>query len=387
MPKRLLVLAAVVVAAVLFFRYVYNPAIGPRPLRASGTIEATTVDVSFQIGGRVAEILAREGEGVKAGTVLARLSSEELEARVRQIQAARDGVSGQIRQQEAALALRTGVVENHLEQARGQADAVRTALSRLNTGSRPEEIRLAEAEVAQAEAALAPRQLEYRRAGQMLDGGLISQQQFDAARAASQAAEAALAAARQRLALVREGPRREDIAEGEARLRSADAGVAAAETGRKEIDVERAGLETLRARYREIGAQLDVAKSQLGYTAVRAPIDGVVLTRNMENGEVANPGTPVATLADLDNLWMNLYVPEMEIGRLKLGRPVGIRVDAFPDERFKGTVSFISSEAEFTPKTIQTEEERIKLVYRVKVSLENTGQRLKPGMPADAEIE
>jgi HlyD family secretion protein len=84
---------------------------------------------------------------------------------------------------------------------------------------------------------------------------------------------------------------------------------------------------------------------------------------------------------------MNLYVPEMEIGRLKLGRPVGIRVDAFPDERFKGTVSFISSEAEFTPKTIQTEEERIKLVYRVKVSLENTGQRLKPGMPADAEIE
>jgi HlyD family secretion protein len=324
---------------------------------------------------------------VKAGTVLARLSSEELEARVRQIQAARDGVSGQIRQQEAALALRTGVVENHLEQARGQADAVRTALSRLNTGSRPEEIRLAEAEVAQAEAALAPRQLEYRRAGQMLDGGLISQQQFDAARAASQAAEAALAAARQRLALVREGPRREDIAEGEARLRSADAGVAAAATGRKEIDVERAGLETLRARYREIGAQLDVAKSQLGYTAVRAPIDGVVLTRNMENGEVANPGTPVATLADLDNLWMNLYVPEMEIGRLKLGRPVGIRVDAFPDERFKGTVSFISSEAEFTPKTIQTEEERIKLVYRVKVSLENTGQRLKPGMPADAEIE
>jgi HlyD family secretion protein len=112
----------------------------------------------------------------------------------------------------------------------------------------------------------------------------------------------------------------------------------------------------------------------------------VIVTRNVESGEVVNPGTPVVTVANIDELWMNVYVPETQTGRVKLGQAVRIYVDSFPGEEFKGKVTYISAESEFTPKTIQTAEERVKLVYRVKVSLENTGQRLKPGMPADAEI-
>jgi HlyD family secretion protein len=186
------------------------------------------------------------------------------------------------------------------------------------------------------------------------------------------------------LTLTREGPRREDIAEGEARLSTAEAAVTAAEATRKDIEIQREGLRGARARQRELGAQADATRLQFGYTEVRAPINGVVLTKNVEAGEVVIPRSPVVTLANLSDLWINVYVPETQTGRVHLGQKVRITVDSFPNEQFTGAVSFISSESEFTPKTIQTEEERIKLVYRVKVAIDNTGQRLKPGMPADA---
>jgi HlyD family secretion protein len=188
------------------------------------------------------------------------------------------------------------------------------------------------------------------------------------------------------LRLLREGPRREEIAEAEARERAADAGVGIAEAARGEIDIQRQMVQAARARERELHAQYEAAVTQLGYTEITSPIDGVVLLQNAESGEVVNSGTPVVTVADIDALWMNVYIPETQTGLVKLGQPVYVFVDSFPGEAFMGTVTFISSESEFTPKTIQTEEERVKLVYRVKVSLENTQQKLKPGMPADAEI-
>ena len=159
-----------------------------------------------------------------------------------------------------------------------------------------------------------------------------------------------------------------------------------AEAGRKEIDLQRAALDAAHARERELRAQLESAKTQLGYTEIRSPLDGVVLTKNVESGEVVSPGTPVVTVANIAELWMNIYIPETQTGLVKLGQAVSVKVDSFPKESFKGTITFVSSESEFTPKTILTQEERIKLVYRAKVSLENTQQRLKPGMQADAEI-
>jgi HlyD family secretion protein len=125
----------------------------------------------------------------------------------------------------------------------------------------------------------------------------------------------------------------------------------------------------------------------LAYTEIRSPLDGVVLTKNVESGEVVSPGTPVVTVANIAELWMNIYIPETQTGLVKLGQEVRVGVDSFPGESFKGTITFVSSESEFTPKTILTQEERIKLVYRAKVALEDAQQRLKPGMHADAEIE
>ncbi|HEX5000399.1 MAG TPA: efflux RND transporter periplasmic adaptor subunit [Terriglobia bacterium] len=387
MRKRLLPIGAALLVLLFFsYRYYSNSRIDPSAVRASGTIEATTVDVSFQIGGRVVEVLPREGQPVRAGDVLARLADEENEVRVRQAEAALEGTSSQTKQQQTALEQRESLVSSQIRQAHGQAEAARAMLDRLRHGSRPEEIRVAEAELAQAQAALEPRKLEFQRAAGLFEDGLVSQQQFDTARAAFRTAEATVTVARQRLTLATEGPRQEDIAEAQARLSAAEATVSAAEAARRDIEIQREGLVGARARQREISAQLDAARLQLAYTELRSPIDGVVLTRNIEVGEIVNAGSPVVTVADIDNLWINLYVPETQTGRIHLGQTAQVQVDAFPGERFKGTVTFISSESEFTPKTIQTEEERIKLVYRVKVALESGGQRLKPGMPADAAI-
>ena len=386
MRLRWLLVALVVLVIALLLGYFLTHRQTENLLYASGTIEATEVDVSFQIAGRVTEVLAVEGQPVTAGDILARLWDKELTERVHQIQASLDAATSQVRQQEKTLELTRELVAGQVAQARSQADAVRAAAERVREGARPQEIRVAEAELAQAEAELAQRRADFERISGLYKEGIIPKAQLDAAQAALRSAESVREAATERLALAREGSRRQDILEAEAQLERAQAGVGVAEASRKEIDVQQAVLSTARARQKELEAQLEAARTQLGYTEIRSPLNGVVLTKNVESGEFVSPGTPVVTIADIEDLWMNIYIPETQTGLVKLGQAVRIRADSFPGETFNGTITFVSSESEFTPKTIQTPEERIKLVYRTKVSLENTQQRLKPGMPADAEI-
>lgn len=384
--RSLLVVVVLLTAAALVAGYVLTHREADNSIRGSGTIEATDVDVSFQIAGRVVQVLAIEGQPVKAGDVLARISPDELAHRVSQIQAALEAATSQVRQQERVVALRRDVVEGQVEQARGEAQASRVAADRVREGLRPQEIRVAEAELAQAEAQLTQSRAEFDRISNLVKEGVAPRQQLDTAEGALRSAEAAREAAVQRLAIAREGSRRQDIAEAEARAETAQAGVNVAQAGRQDIDVQRAALSAARAREKELLAQLEAAKTQLSYTEIRSPLDGVVLTKNVEAGEFVNPGTPVVTIANIDDLWMNIYIPETQTGLVKLGQEVRVTVDSFPGESFKGKITFVSSESEFTPKTILTQEERIKLVYRTKVTLENSQQRLKPGMPADAEI-
>jgi len=385
--RSLLVVIAVVAAAALLAGYIITHRQTDTSIRGSGTIEATDVDVSFQIAGRVVEVLAVEGQPVKAGDLLARISADELVHRVDQIQAALDAAVSQVRQQQGAVRLRRDTVEGQIEQARGQAQASRVAADRVREGMRPQEVKVAEADLAQAEAQLTQRRSDFERTSNLFKEGVVPRQQLDAAEAALRSAESVREAANQRLALAREGSRRQDIAEAEARAETAQAGVSVAQAGRTDVEIQRDALVSAQAREKELRAQLAAAKTQLGYTEIRSPLAGVVLTKNVEAGEFVNPGTPVVTIANIDDLWMNIYIPETQTGLVKLGQNVRVTVDSFPGESFKGKITFVSSESEFTPKTIVTQEERIKLVYRTKVSLENTQQRLKPGMPADAEIE
>ena len=151
-------------------------------------------------------------------------------------------------------------------------------------------------------------------------------------------------------------------------------------TRKEELAVDRANVH-------QADQNLHMSRIRLAYTILRAPFTGVVLVRQAELGEVVSPGTPIVTLADLDHLWVRVYVPETDLGKVHWGQAVDVRTDTYPDRIYHGRISFIASDAEFTPKSVQTEKERVTLVYRVKVDVENPNHELKPGMPADTLIK
>jgi len=133
-------------------------------------------------------------------------------------------------------------------------------------------------------------------------------------------------------------------------------------------------------------ASLELANTRLGFAGLASPIDGFVLVKSAEAGEFVQAGSTVFTVANLADIWLTAYINETDLGRVKLNQPAEIKTDSYPDKAYKGRVSFISQEAEFTPKQIQTTEERVKLVYRIKIKINNSNLELKPGMPADAHI-
>ncbi len=157
----------------------------------------------------------------------------------------------------------------------------------------------------------------------------------------------------------------------------------------RDVAMERSAqqdIEVAKANIRNASENLKLATIMLGYTTLRAPFSGVILTRQTELGEVMQPGTPVVTLADLDHVWLRAYVAETDLGRIRWGQAATVHTDTYPDREYPGQISFISSEAEFTPKSVETHKERVTLVYRIKIDVENPRHELKPGMPADATI-
>ncbi len=184
---------------------------------------------------------------------------------------------------------------------------------------------------------------------------VVAKELFDNAETAFKTSRASLQKASENYKLVKEGPRREDI-------------------------------EDARAQVEQAKASLELSETQLSYAVLYSPLAGVVLVKSAEIGEVVNPGTSVLTLADIDNVWLKAYIPETDLGKIKWGQEVIVTTDLHPQKEYKGKISFISSQAEFTPKNIQTEKERVTLVYRIKVDLLNRSHELKPGMPADGKI-
>jgi HlyD family secretion protein len=162
---------------------------------------------------------------------------------------------------------------------------------------------------------------------------------------------------------------------------------AALERDKALVLVERRAIEQAAAGVKSAEENLAMAKINLGYTTLTAPFDGVILVRQAELGELAAPGTPIVTLADLDHVWLRAYVNEPDIGRIRLGQTAAVSVDSLPGKRFQGRISFISSSAEFTPKSVETHAQRVTLVYRIKIDIDNSGHALVPGLPADAFID
>jgi HlyD family secretion protein len=355
-------------------------------IHVSGHIEATEVDLAFKIPGRVVRIMFDEGDRVGAGDLVALLDARELDEQLRAARATLEEARSRMPQLQTQISQQSASTVAQEEQARAALAAAKAQLRDLLAGARQQEIRQAEADVEATRAELAKLEEDFRRADALVQREIIARQSWEHAAAAYEVARERHKAAQERLALVKEGPRQEQIQAAKAQVALAEANLRLASTGWLQVERLEKELSTVRAQVERAEATLRLAQTQRDETILRSPISGVVLVKDAEEGEVLPAGTPVLTLGDLDNVWLKAYIQEEDLGRVQLGQRVQIKTDTFPGKVYEGVLSFISDSAEFTPKNVQTQKERVKLVYRIKVSVANRQGELKPGMPADGVI-
>jgi len=323
-PKKIaIVIAVIVIGAVVALLLNRRVNRANGSIRLSGSIETTTAELSFKVPGRLAKRLVDEGMQVKVGQTVALLEDDEL------------------KQEKSARS--------------ADEKATRAALADLEAGSRREEIAQGEAALVRMKADADKLARDAERAENLFKREVIPRQELDAVRAGREATAAAVREAEQRLKLLKAGPRPDAVRQARARVDASSAGLALAET-------------------------------RLSQATLTSPMAGLVLAKHAEPGEMLAAGAPVVTVAHMDEVWVRGYIPETELGRVKVGQTARVTTDTWPGRNFEGRVSFISPEAEFTPKNVQTEKERVKLVYRIKITLANPKGELKPGMPADAVI-
>jgi HlyD family secretion protein len=319
-----ILLAGVIAAGVYYYpRLIKKPA-PVNQLTLSGNIEAHESLVGFKVPGRIVDLPIEEGQQVEQGALLARLDDADYKQRV-----SVDEATVRVRESSLALTL---------------------------AGTRQQEVKAAQQTMLDAQADLDEKKIDNQRAQQLFVKDEVSAQERDLTATALKRAEAIFKASQQRYNEAVEGSRKEDIAIAHANLN-------------------------------EAGANLGLSQVNLGYTILRAPFAGVVTVRQAELGEVVSPGSPVITLSDLDHIWLRAYVAETDLGRIHWGQEATITTDTYPGKQYHGRISFISPDAEFTPKSVQTYKERVTLVYRIKIDIDNPNHELKPGMPADTRID
>lgn len=380
-----LIAAAVVAVAALAYSRLWNRQ-NPDRILLSGNIELTEVNIAFKLPGRLVERAVSEGDAVKKGQVVARLDQEQLLAQRDRLRSVLESAQSRLVQLYTEIERQKQTGEAQIAHSRAQLEQAEARLRELLAGSR-------EQEIAQARAAADRAQTEYEKAGRDWERAKalyaredISTADRDQFLARYEAAAASLKQAKEQLALVVEGPRQEDIDAARAQVAQAKAGLKLAETTRLDLKQREQQVPMQRAEIEQARAELAVNRTQLQDTVAVSPIDGVVLADAAEVGEILAAGTSVLTIGDLDQPWLRGYISERDLGRVKLGAKVRVTTDSFPGKVYWGRVSFLSSKAEFTPKQIQTPEERVKLVYRVKIDVGNPQRELKVNMPADAEI-
>jgi len=350
----------------------------------SGTIEATQTRLAFQVGGRVLAVPAREGEAVARDQLLAELEPAEFTARRNQAKANLDRALQAQAQARALLTLYEKSIPAEVARAEAGLKVMEAQLAEVKAGSRTQDVERARQATAAAAAVLADAKKNRDRYEALFGKGAVSEKELDSVRLRHETALREFERSRETLNLAREGSRAETIRTAEVRLAEGEALVRQAKSNLVRIDAARREVEAARAQTAAAAAALDQTTIQLAYAQLKSPQAGIVTSRSIEPGEVVTPGREVMTIANLETVDLKIFVDETQIGKVKPGQRAEVRVDSFPGRGFAGTVVFISPEAEFTPKIIQTQKERVKLVYLVKVAIPNPGLELKSGMPADA---
>lgn len=363
MTKRKAILIGVVtIAAIAVSAFYANWFHRDSSLRGSGTVEARNIRVGSKIGGRVAEVLVREGDSVKTGQILITFDEQELRAALEQAQAAAEKAQRGYRPEEIA-------------EARAAALQAKAEYEQRQNGYRPEQIAAAQADVDRANADENRTRLDFQRYDALAKKDLVSKQQRDTAEANWRMAVAQLGNAQHRLEELKRGYRPEEIAAAQAGYLQAQANLVKMEHGNRREDIAnaKAAFAYEQARFRE--------------RQVVAPTDATVEVLDVRPGDIVAPNTPVATLLEPDQIYVRIYIPETEIGRVQLGQRAEVRVDSFPKTVFEGVVEQINQQAEFLPRNVQTYEERVHEVIGVKIRIRDQARQIHPGMTADVTLK
>ena len=366
----LLVLVATLAMGLLVYsRY------STEPLKVSGFVEAYEIRIGSRVGGRVEEVLVDEGATVKQGATLVRLEPFDLVERRAQAQAELTARTAEYEK------LAKGFRVEEIGQAEAERDRLAAMLAELENGPRKQEIAAAEARVRLADAELELTRQKLDRVERVVARNAASQEELDEASTALRVARATLEVRQEELAQLLEGTRPEEIQAAKAQLEQARQAWLLRRRGFRveEIAQAKAAVEAARAA-------LQASEQQIAELTIAAPLDAVVEAIDLRPGDLVSAGAPIMSLMDTSRLWVRAYVPENHLN-LTIGQEFWVTVDSFPGQRFRGHVSFISRQAEFTPSNVQTPEERSKQVFRIRVTLDEGRDLLRPGMSADVWLE
>ena len=352
----------------------------------SGNIELTQVNIAFKTAGRLVERAVNEGDVVTQGMVVARLDRDQLLRQRERERASLAMSEALLAESKTAANWQKQMLQADLEQRKAEVVSADAHLQELSNGSRPQEVQQAKTAMESARSEYEQVKKDWERAQALHANDDISNAQFDQFRTRFTSAEGAFQQAKERFSLVQDGPRREVVEGARAQVARAKAGLKAGEANELELSRREQEVTVRQADIQRAQAQIALIDSQLEDTIAKSPINGMVLVKSADVGEVLAPGATVLTVGDLQHPWLRGYISERVLGRVKIGSAVRATTDSFPGKVYSGRVSFISSEAEFTPKQIQTQEERVKLVYRIKIDIDNPQQELKNNMPVDAEV-
>jgi multidrug resistance efflux pump len=360
--KRVLIIVVVVAAIVAGVAYSADWFRRDSSLQGSGTVEARDIRVGSKVGGRIDKVLVREGDTVKAGQVLITFDDKELQAALDQSRA-------------AAEKARRGYRPEEIAEARAALEEAKSEYEMRRNGYRHEDIAAAQADLDRTKADEVRARLDFERYEALARKDLVSKQQRDTAEAAWRIALAQQQNAQHKLDQLHHGYRPEEIASAEARYHQAQATFDKFQRGnrREDVDLAKASYSYDEARYRE--------------REVVAPSAATVEVLDVRPGDLIPPNTPVATLLERDQIYVRIYIPETEIGHVRLGQKAEVRVDSFAETVFEGTVEQINQQAEFLPRNVQTREERVHQVFGVKIRIDDPSNRVLAGMAADVKLK
>lgn len=385
MKKRLIIILFLVVfVGIGALVYLRQHRTQTKDLYYSGTIEAKQAELAFQVNGRVVDLPVDEGQEVRKNQILAKVDRSEFLARLAQARANLNKSEKALQQKKVLLDLYKSTLPVEVERAQAAVNALESQVKDLKAGSRNQEIERARLASHAAKITMEQARKDKERLERLYQEGSVSEKERDAVALRYETAFKEYEKSKETFDLLKEGSRKETIKVAEARLAEGRASLKQAKRNLKKITAAESEVEVAVAQMKAAEAAVEVSDIQLGYTVLKAPFDGIIASRNIEPGEVVSPGREVLSIADMTTVDLKVFVGETEIGKIKPGQDVDVKTDTFPDKVYNGRVSFISPEAEFTPKIIQTQKERVKLVYLVKISIPNPELELKSGMPADA---